>query len=412
MLCPRRRRHAVAQRLSVLRTARRPLSDGSGGAAALRGDQRNARGRARRRARDGRGRRRAALRRARGDAARRPPSPEARGVRTRATLRRRGRGLHVPQLRLHDVRQPERRLSARCGLFEVALEIFRGPRAYVADGARGAGKSVALAQIVTQARARLALRAPRRARARDVGHHGDYGVHASSRTRAASEEPSRSREVLRAGAGGARLSALAMPSSARTGRGALGRRSAARGRGRRPRRQEARRRGVDGAGRRRRRFEGARQRLVGSRRPLIAAAASCTRRSASSPRRPTTTTASASVPDDLVHIRALRGLGNAGVASSSARDEPGATHARHAVARRRRPRAARPAPRHRPRALRDPRRNSPDAEFAAAAPARSSLASAPRTTSRRSSSRRSALPRAEPRLRGDVSARERSELIN
>ena len=71
-------------------------------------------------------------------------------------------------------------------------------------------------------------------------------------------------------------------------------------------------------------------------------------------------------PDDLVHIRALRAL-EMPASRPSGGSRARVRARRLAVARRRRPRAARPAPRHRPRALRDPRRRvGADAEFAAA----------------------------------------------
>lgn len=82
---------------------------------------------------------------------------------------------------------------AKCG---QCREELPNRDAYLLTGARGAGKSVALAQIVTQARARgwLCLFV---ARARDVGYHGDYVVpspHHAGRF----EEPSQSREILAA----------------------------------------------------------------------------------------------------------------------------------------------------------------------------------------------------------------------
>ena len=195
MLCPPcRRRHAVAQHAQCAADSETPALRRQRRRRALRGDQRNARGRARRRARDGRGRRRAALRRARGDAARRRGARAARGEPGRGRRARRGRGLHVPQLRLHDVRQPELPADVR----QVRAVPGRAPAAgrLPADGrarrrqVRGAGAD----RDAARARGWLCLFV---ARARDVGHHGDYVVpspHHAGRF----EEPSRSREVLEA----------------------------------------------------------------------------------------------------------------------------------------------------------------------------------------------------------------------
>ena len=121
-------------------------------------------------------------------AARRRGSP--RGEPGRGRRARRGRGLHVPQLRLHDVRQPELPADVRqvrgCRTSSAAATP-------TATGARGAGKSVALAQIVTQARA-AAGSAFGRARGRRPPRRLRRAVAAP---RGCFEEP-RSREVLEA----------------------------------------------------------------------------------------------------------------------------------------------------------------------------------------------------------------------
>ena len=180
--------------LSVLRTARRPLSDGSGGAVRF---------------------------------AEIKEMPEAVRAVERETDVVDGAPLFVEREATRRVVEALERRAANadegdgldadadftcpnCGFTTFASRSFRltcakcgrcrdelPPRdAYLLTGARGAGKSVALAQIVTQARARgwLCLFV---ARARDVGHHGDYVVpspHHAGRF----EEPSRSREVLEA----------------------------------------------------------------------------------------------------------------------------------------------------------------------------------------------------------------------
>ena len=309
MLCgsPPARRRAARSVCCGQRDARSPTA-----AAAPRfAEIKKCRGRARC-CRDGRGRRRAALRRARSDRA----SSAFGGERTSG-------GLDTDA----DFTCPN------CGFTTFASRSFQlalclsgvdGPAARpTCDGARGAGRSVALAQIVTQARARDG--APRR------------------RARARRRPP---RRLRRAVAAPRAASSHPEPGSARS----LGRRTATtrdrqvhgRAAGRRGLREvvgaalDDKKRGdeADGAGRRRRRFEGARPGAV-----LIAVDEYS---APSSPRRPLARRRH--LKRDLVHIRALRARRKCRRRARAALARGPRRAAPTAVARRRRPRAARPTP--------------------------------------------------------------------
>ena len=156
--------------LSVLRTARRPLSDGSGGVVrfaeikempeAVRAVERETD------VVDG-----APSSSREGDAARRRGARAPRRTRTRATLDA-DADFTCPNCGF-TVLQPElpahQRGDGRC-------RDEQAPHAYPPIPRAARAKSVALAQIVTQARARGLAHSLLRRAPRDVGHHGDYGA--------------------------------------------------------------------------------------------------------------------------------------------------------------------------------------------------------------------------------------------
>ena len=297
----------------------------------------------------------------------------------------------VPQLRLHDVRQPELPADVRkCGRCRDELP----PRDAPADGRARRGKSVALAQIVTQARARgwLCLFV---ARARDVGPprrlRRAVAPHHAGRFEAAGAA-----EVLEAfrEAHGTDLATVKCTDAAAELVGGATLRG---NRGRRPRRQEARRRGVDGAGRRRRRFEGARRGagIDRGRRVLGALRHDGLLLRRRGKPRPTTSCTSARCGAEMPACAPERRLARARTCSPT------------------RSRAAAPASGRATGASASPTRpsRSPSASLWEPRGVRRAVdrslrprASAPRTTSRRSSSRRSARPgaAAAERLARDV----------